>query len=268
MDLDTIATLLGVARSQARNELGSLVFDDPASPGTLVPASTYLGGNVRTKLAVAETAAATDPDFLVNVAALRTVLPADLGPEEIDARLGVPWIGAQDVAAFAQETLGSQAIAVEYAAVGSLWAVKCAGWDRGSVAMTSVWGTRRADAVTLLQRSLEQQPATVYDHHEDGKRSVNAQETLAAREKQEALEQRFREWVWADQARSERLARRYNDLFNSIVVPQYDGGHLSTPGLAANFAPHPHQLDAVWRTLSEPTVLLGHCVGAGKTAVL
>jgi N12 class adenine-specific DNA methylase len=74
--------------------------------------------------------------------------------------------------------------------------------------------------------------------------------------------------VWEDPAQAERLARRYNDLFNATVVARYHGRHLSTPGLAANFAPHTHQLAAVWRTLSGPTVLLGHCVGAGKTAMV
>jgi N12 class adenine-specific DNA methylase len=268
VELDTIAELLGVARSDARAELGTLVYDDPTAPDTLVPASTYLSGNVRAKLAAAEAAAAVNADLEVNVTALRAVLPADLGPDEIDARLGAPWIGPDDVAAFAQETLGSHAIKVAYSPAGSLWAATCPSWERGNVRMTSTWGTRRADAITRLQPSLEQRPVTVYDSHDDGTRSVNAEETLTAREKQDALEQRFRAWVWEGPARAQRLVGRYNELFNSTVLPTYDGSHLSTPGLAADFHPHRHQLDAVWRIVSEPTVLLAHwhCVGAGKTA--
>jgi N12 class adenine-specific DNA methylase len=268
VELDTIAALLGVARSDARTELGTLVYDDPSAPDTLVTASAYLSGNVRAKLAAAEAAATANSDLEVNVAALRAVLPADLGAEDIDARLGAPWIGADDVVAFARETLGSSSIKVGYSPTGSVWGVTCPSWERGHVRMTSTWGTRRADAIALLQHSLEQRPVSVYDAHADGTRSVNPEETLAAREKQDALELRFRDWVWEDQARAQRLAARYNELFNSTVLPAYDGSHLSTPGLAADFRPRPHQLDAVWRILSEPTVLLAHCVGAGKTAVM
>ena len=74
--------------------------------------------------------------------------------------------------------------------------------------------------------------------------------------------------MWEDPERRDRLAERYNRLFNSIVAAAYDGAHLTLPGLADTFTPHPHQRDAVWRILSEPTVLLGHAVGAGKTATM
>jgi SNF2 family N-terminal domain. len=91
---------------------------------------------------------------------------------------------------------------------------------------------------------------------------------LAAREKQEAIEERFATWVWEDPPRAARLAEIYNRLFNSTVLPSFDGAHLSLPGLAADFTPHAHQRDAVWRILSQPTVLLAHDVGAGKTATM
>lgn len=263
VDLDRVAGLLGVDLGDARTELGALVFDDPATPGRLIPAAAYLSGNVRTKLAEAVTAG-----YESNIAALRAVQPVDLTPEDIDARLGAPWIDAADIEDFARETLGAQYVKVEYTAAASLWAITCNGWERHTTRMSSTWGTRRADAITLIGRSLEQQPVTIYDYLDDRTRVVNPTDTLAAREKQDALERRFSEWVWESPARADRLAERYNRLFNSTVAATYDGSHLTTPGLASNFHPHPHQLDAVWRILSDPTVLLGHAVGAGKTAVM
>lgn len=41
---------------------------------------------------------------------------------------------------------------------------------------------------------------------------------------------------------------------------------MSLPGLALTFRPRPHQVAAVARIIGEPTVLLAHDVGAGKTA--
>jgi len=119
-----------------------------------------------------------------------------------------------------------------------------------------------------LEDALNQTASTVHDPLPDGGRAVNLPETLAAREKQEALQQRFTAWLWEDPARADRLAAEYNTRFNATVLPTYDGSHLTLPGLAASFTPHPHQRDAVWRILSEPTVLLAHDVGAGKTATM
>ncbi|MGH9188677.1 MAG: hypothetical protein ACRD0Q_01370, partial [Acidimicrobiales bacterium] len=266
-DLEVIAGLLGVDEPTARAELGELVWNDPVSQ-SLVAAPNYLSGNVRSKLVQAEAAAAGDQRWMPNVEALRRVLPADLEPQDIDVRLGAPWISADEVEAFVAEVLGCSSVVVDHAPVTATWAVSVPSWQRQTVAVTSQWGTSRADAVALLLSSLNQRPATVYDALDDGGRILNAAETLAAREKQQAIEARFGTWVWEEPGRARRLSARYNELFNSIALPSYDGSHLSTPGLAHSFRAHPHQRDAVWRILQEPTTLLAHAVGAGKTATM
>ncbi len=267
VDLRVIADLLGTDVTGARAQLGGLVWDNPEN-GEVETAQRYLSGNVRSKLAEAEAAAGEDARWLPNVQALRAVMPQDLAPEEIDARLGSPWIPADDVRAFAGEVLQARYLQVEYAAVTATWTVKAGISDRQSVAMTSDWGTYRADAAAIMEASLNQRPATVYDNFSDGTRVLNNEETVAARAKQEALGERFASWVWENPQRAERLAADYNRRFNSTVLPAYDGSHLTLPGLASTFKPHPHQRDAVWRILSEPNTLLAHDVGAGKTAVM
>ncbi len=267
VDLDVIAQLLGTDGRAARRELGQLVWDDPAT-AELVPAATYLAGDVRAKLAVAEQATLGDARWQANVEALRQVVPLDLSPSEIDARLGSTWIPPDDVARFLSEVLSCTDPAVEYVAATASWAVQVAGTDRRSVATSSQWGTARADAVWLVATALNQRAASVYDTFDDGRRVLNSEETVAAREKQEALVERFATWVWEDPTRSARLAETYNRLFNGWVPATYDGSHLSLPGLSSGFTPHAHQRDAVWRIVSEPTVLLAHDVGAGKTATM
>jgi N12 class adenine-specific DNA methylase len=267
VDIDTIARLLGCNPEEARTGLGTLVYDNPEG-GPPLTAAAYLSGDVRARLAAARTAASSgEVRWDANVAALEAVQPRDLEPSEIDARLGAPWIPPADVIAFCAEVLEAE-VAVEYAAATGEWVLAMRVGTSNTLALTSEWGTGRVNAVRLVEANANQRLATVTDETPDGQRLTNLAETLAAREKQEALNQRFGEWVWENPERADRLAGEYNRRFNSIVLPAYDGSHLSLPGLAANFRPHAHQRDAVWRILSEPTVLLAHGVGAGKTATM
>ena len=260
--LSEIARLLGTSEEDARGQLGTLVFDDPES-GTLIPAAEYLSGQVRVKLEQARAAAGDDPRFAVNAAELRTVIPADLTPGEIDARLGAAWIGAPYVQQFLRELLDDHSIQVEHPG-GQVWAVKGA---RHSVLATATWGTGRYPAPQLAQAILEQRAITVHDTIQagDGERTVlNPDATLAAQEKAAEMGERFSEWAWEDPARAAALARIYNDRFNSLVLRNYDGTGSSMPGLALTFRPRPHQVAAVARMVHEPAVLLAHEVGAGQ----
>ncbi len=266
VDLDRIADLLGTDTGAARRELGDLVYDDPAT-GEPQPASRYLSGNVREKLELARAAAAGEPRWERNVAALEQVLPRQLEPSEITAGLGAPWIPASDVEAFCREVLGAEVEIERLSALGH-WTVALRAGRRASVSLSSEWGTARADAISLLDAGLNQRLYTVTDETENGRRVRNDAETIAARDKQDAIATRFAEWVWEDVDRAERLARRYNEIFSSTVVPAHDGSHLSLPGLADTFRPHPHQRDAVARILTEGRALLAHAVGAGKTATM
>ncbi len=257
--LGEVARLLGVPPEQARQDLGTLVFDDPGEPGRLIPAAEYLSGNVRVKLEAAEIAAAGDPRFATNVETLRGVLPADLGPDEIDVRLGAAWIGHSYVQAFLRELLDDPMLVVEHPG-GAIWAVR---GDRHSVLATQTWGTVRVPAPRLAEVLLEQRQIKVYDEV-DERLVFNPTETIAAQEKAKELTERFAEWVWADPVRARELTGAYNRLFNAIVLRSYDGAELSLPGLAASFQPRAHQLAAVARIIHEPAVLLAHDVGAGK----
>jgi N12 class adenine-specific DNA methylase len=263
-DLAEIARLLGITEQDARQQLDTLVFNDPAS-GQLVPAAEYLSGQVRDKLRAAGQAAADDPRFTVNVTELRKAQPPDLTPGEIDARLGAAWISANHVQQFLRETLDDPRLQVEHPG-GQLWAVR--GNDH-TVLAASTWGTSRYPAPALAQAILEQRRVEVRDtiRTPDGERRVlNVEDTLAAQEKAAELGERFAEWAWQDPDRATDLARTYNERFNNLVLRSYDDAKLSLPGLSEAFRPRPHQTAAVARMIHEPSVGLFHEVGAGKTA--
>ena len=262
-DLTAIASLLGVSEPEARDQLGAMVFDDPAT-GTLVTRPDYLSGNVRDKLVAARAAAVDDPAFAVNVAVLQEVLPAPLGIDDIEARLGAAWIDADTHRQFLTEILGDSSIRVEHPG-GAIWEVR---GNNHSLSAQSEWGTERMPAPQIVKATLEQRPIQVTDDIGDGKRAFNPTETAAAQEKAGLIQERFAEWVWEDPDRSERLVSEYNTRFNSLVLRDYslEGDRLTLPGMALTFVPRPHQRAAAARMLSEPAVGLFHEVGAGKTA--
>lgn len=264
--IERVAELLGTDTGRARTDLGELVYDDPVD-GSLVPAAQYLSGKIRHKLDACRVALDDRPDLAVNVAALERVLPRQLEPTEITARLGAPWIAADDIERFCTEVLDATVDIERLADLGQ-WTVRLRDGFRRSVALSSEWGTARADGITLLDASLNQRLHTVTDATDDGRRVRNDAETLAARDKQEHLANRFSEWVWEDPERADRLADRYNELFSSTVLPAHDGSHLTLPGLAGSFTPRQHQRDAVARILTDGRCLLAHAVGAGKTATM
>ena len=264
VDLDRMAGLLNKPVEEFLPDLKGLIFRNPQT-NEWETDDQYLAGNVREKLAVADAAALTDPRFAENVEALKSVQPADLAATEIDVRLGSAWLPPGDVKDFTNQLLNIPS-GVEVGHVHALgtWHINDNWEARGATANTTDWGTDRYTALELIEDALNLKTPTVYDTVDD-KPVVNAQATEAAREKQERIKEWFKEWVWSDDARRERLCRLYNDTFNHTRVRTFNGDHLTLPGASGAIQLHGHQKAGVWRILQTPNTLLAHVVGAGKT---
>ncbi len=265
VDLDHMAGLLNKPTEEFLPDLKGLIFRNPQT-NEWETDDQYLSGNVREKLAAADAATVTDPRFAENVEALKSVQPAELAATEIDVRLGSAWLPPEDVRQFTNELLNIPS-GVEVGHIHALgtWHIN-GNWEaKGATANTTDWGTDRYTALELIEDALNLKTPTVYDLSEDKKPVVNAQATEAAREKQERIKERFKEWVWSDDSRRERLCRLYNDTFNHSRVRTFDGDHLTLPGASGAIQLHGHQKAGVWRILQTPNTLLAHVVGAGKT---
>ncbi|MBY2939543.1 DEAD/DEAH box helicase family protein [Rhizobium laguerreae] len=268
VDLDHIAELLHRDPDAVIGELGDAIFRDPAG-GSWLTSDAYLSGSVRTKLMVAEAAAALDPAFERNVRALQDVQPADLRPSDITARLGAPWIPASDVVAFVKETMDADIRVHHMPELGS-WTVEARqfGYSAGG---TSEWGTSRRHAGELLADALNSRVPQIFDVYRDvgGERRVlNVVDTEAARDKLQKIKEAFQRWVWTDPDRTDRLARVYNDRFNNIAPRKFDGSHLKLPGASGAFQLYAHQKRGIWRIISAGSTYLAHTVGAGKTMTM
>ena len=266
IDLALISRLYGKPEEAVIAELGELIYRDPESKAWQT-ADAYLSGNVRDKLKAAEQAG---PDYARNADALRQVQPEDVLPGDIDAGLGSPWLPAPDIQAFAAELfrVSPSTVTIGHLKKDAVWSVEAGHAAEASVAATAEYGTASANGTWLLDLALNMKTPVIYDtvHHGDREeRVVNQEETLAAREKQKLIKERFKSWVFEEPGRTERLVRLYNDTYNNLRPRLFDGGHLDFPGMSQGIALRPHQRDAVWRGMSSGNTLLAHAVGAGKT---
>src|SRR5262249_23096767 len=266
VDLPYIASLYGKPEETIIQELGDLIYHDP-EPGTWQTADQYLSGNVRAKLAAAQ---AAGPAYARNAEALRAVQPEDVLPGDIDANLGAPWIPEHDIRDFAAALFGvsPSGVRVGHLSKEAVWTLDSGFAAEQSVAASSDYGTPRANGTWLLELALNLRTPVIYDtinHGDREERVVNQEATLAAREKQSQIKERFRGWVFSEPDRTERLVRTYNDTYNNLRPRLFDGSHLDFPGMNQTISLMSHQVDAVWRGMSSGNTLLAHVVGAGKT---
>ena len=275
VDLAYMSELYGKPADQICAELHGLIFQEPISQRWQT-ADEYLSGNVRQKLQTAITFAENNPSYAVNVEFLKRVQPKELSAAEIDVRLGVNWIDPAIINQFMLETFQTprmytyrRTIQVQYAEVTGEWSIKGKSLDSGNPTAQVTFGTERASGYRLLEDALNQRSTKIYDviHDLDGneRRVVNKEQTILAQQKQDAIKDAFREWIFRDPQRREMLVTRYNERFNSIRPREYDGSHLTFPGMNPQITLRPHQKNVVAHILYGGNCLAAHTVGSGKT---
>lgn len=255
-------------------ELAGVIFKNPVTD-RWETADEYLSGNVREKLETAKVYAENHPEYAINVQALTQVQPKELDASEIEVRIGATWIEPKYITDFMRDTfetpknlIDRNLIGIQYSDVTGQWNVKGKSADYGNTLVNMTYGTSRRNAYTILEDSLNLKDSRVYDTVvEDGKekRVLNKKETTIASQKQEAIREAFKDWVFRDPERRQELVEKYNNLFNSTRPREYDGSHLKFPGMTPDIELKPHQKNAVAHVLYGDNTLLAHCVGAGKT---
>ena len=273
VDVPFMAELCGKTEQEVTEELAGVIFRNPVTQAW-VTADEYLSGNVREKLATAETFAANHPEYQVNVEYLKRVQPKDLNASEIEVRLGANWIKAEYITDFMEQAfktpsyyIGSS-IKATYSEISGAWNISGKSLDRSNPRVTNTYGTMRVNGYRLLEDALNLRDTKIYDTvYEDGKerRVLNKKETMLAQQAQEAIRDAFKQWIFKDLDRREELCKVYNERFNAIRPREYDGSHIKFVGMTPEISLMPHQKNAVAHILYGNNTLLAHCVGAGKT---
>ena len=282
VDLPYMAELLGTPGEYGRitTELSGVIFKDPAADPTdpeagWQMADEYLSGDVRAKLRMAQFAAETNPEFVVNVDALTKAQPRELEASEIDVRLGATWLAPEIIQKFMTETFQipyylRHAVKVRYSPYTAEWRVEGkTATGRGDIISSETYGTSRANAYKILEETLNLKDVRIYDTIEDAedkpKRVLNKRETMLAQQKQQVIKDAFANWVWQDPQRRIALVKQYNELFNSTRPREYDGSHIHFVGMNPEITLREHQRNAIAHVLYGGNTLLAHEVGAGKT---
>lgn len=285
VDLGFMASLMGGSEKteQIKADLKGVIYKNPEKGGDELSgwetAAEYLSGNIREKLTAAEKAAADNHIYKENVQALESVIPERIEAGDIRVKLGAPWIDEKYITQFIYEVLdtpvnlqvnnGGLCIDVQHSNKTASWVITNKSLDSGNIKATVTYGTARKNAYEIAEDSLNQRDTTVNDpkFDDDGKIHyvLNHKETVLARQKQEAINNAFREWIFRDRERREFLVEKYNVQFNCIRPREYDGSHLTFAGMNPEKELKPHQKNAVARAIYGGNTLFAHEVGAGKT---
>ncbi|MFR1744893.1 MAG: LPD11 domain-containing protein [Oscillospiraceae bacterium] len=274
VDMGYMSQLTGKSEEDIIDELNGVIFLDPVY-GDWQTADEYLSGNVRQKLREAENAAVDSPGYLPNVEALRAAQPKDLDASEIEVRLGATWIDKKYIQQFMFELLepplyARRSLEVNYSEFTAEWNIS----GKNSIPYNDInaritYGTDCANAYKILEDTLNLRDVRIYDTVRDAdgteKRVLNSKETTLAQQKQQAIKEAFRDWIWRDPDRRRELVQLYNERFNSTRPREYDGRHLIFPGMNPEITLREHQLNAIAHDLYGGNTLLAHEVGAGKT---
>ena len=281
VDFPFMAELLGTpGKYEAiKTELCGVIFKDPMASDDpeagWQTADEYLSGDVRSKLKVAQLAAARNSAFRINAEALEKAQPRDLDASEIDVRLGATWVDPAYIQQFMEETFETpyylrRSIEVKFSEITAEWRINGkSSPSSNDVAAYVTYGMERANAYRILEETLNLKDIRIYDLVEEPngkeKRVLNKMDTMLAQQKQQAIKDAFRDWVWKDPSRREALVMKYNELFNSTRPREYDGNHIRFGGMNPDITLREHQRNAIAHVLYGGNTLLAHEVGAGKT---
>ena len=273
VDIPFMVQLCGKPEQKITDELAGAIFRNPVTQ-QWETSDEYLSGNVREKLATAETFAANHAEYQINVDYLKRVQPKDLDASEIEVRLGANWVKPEYITQFMKEVFKTPNyyagidIKATYSEISGAWNISGKSLDRGNPLVTNTFGTMRVNGYKLLEDALNLRDTKIYDtiHDADGDhRVLNKQETMLAQQAQESIREAFKQWIFKDLDRREDLCATYNRIFNAIRPREYDGSHIRFEGMTPEISLMPHQKNAVAHILYGNNTLLAHCVGAGKT---
>lgn len=255
---------------------------------TYQTASEYLSGDIYAKLDTAESYAAVDNIYSANVTALKAALPTPLKAGDIDVNLGATWIAPEYYEQFMYKLFETplfnrsdgifkdSKISVEYSEYSGKWFISHKSADK-SVTVTKTYGACGYSGYQILEAALNLSEPKVYkdkldeygrimfDKNNKPIRVIDVPATQVVQQKANKIRREFKNWLFSDPVRRSDIVDTYNRTFNCIKPREYDGSHLTFPGMNSNIELHEHQKNAIAHAIYGGNTLFAHSVGAGKT---
>lgn len=255
---------------------------------TYQTASEYLSGDIYAKLDTAESYAAVDNIYSANVTALKAALPTPLKAGDIDVNLGATWIAPEYYEQFMYKLFETplfnrsdgifkdSKISVEYSEYSGKWFISHKSADK-SVTVTKTYGACGYSGYQILEAALNLSEPKVYkdkldeygrimfDKYNKPIRVIDVPATQVVQQKANKIRREFKNWLFSDPVRRSDIVDTYNRTFNCIKPREYDGSHLTFPGMNSNIELHEHQKNAIAHAIYGGNTLFAHSVGAGKT---
>ncbi len=255
---------------------------------TYQTASEYLSGDIYAKLDTAESYAAVDNIYRANVTALKAALPTPLKAGDIDVNLGATWIAPEYYEQFMYKLFETplfnrsdgifkdSKISVEYSEYSGKWFISHKAADK-SVTVTKTYGACGYSGYQILEAALNLSEPKVYkdkldeygrimfDKNNKPIRVIDVPATQVVQQKANKIRREFKNWLFSDPVRRSDIVDTYNRTFNCIKPREYDGSHLTFPGMNSNIELHEHQKNAIAHAIYGGNTLFAHSVGAGKT---
>ncbi len=274
-----ISESLDQSEQEAIASLGDRIYLNPDS-NHWETADHYLSGNVVAKLRTGLRNLEREPDNMQwkrSIEALQKVQPEKVPYELLDFNLGERWIPEEFYSRFATHLFETEAT-VNYFSSTDMFKVAASDSNakiNNEFSVTPKSG-RSTNGKILLEHALENtNPFYTYEEKR-GDKIIRVPDTEAiqlAHQKIESIRSNFLTWLSElpqdDKAFLETL---YNETFNCYVLREYDGSHLTFPGLdlaALGITDlYPSQKNAAWRLIQNRGGLIDHEVGLGKTLTM
>ncbi|WP_343748167.1 helicase-related protein [Fluviicola sp.] len=279
VDLDMISSSLQRTTEETISLLGDHIYLNPVG-NIWETADHYLSGNVVRKLQLGRKALEHEPgnqQYQRSVAALERSQPEKIPFELLEFNLGERWIPSGLYQDFATKLFDSKSEVAYFPSVDSFKVSTKGGTKVNTEYAVTTKSGRKTYGYTLLEYALENTtPYFTYEvilSHGKTVRKPDNEAIQLAHEKIEQIRSNFLEWLSELPAeKKQELEDLYNETYNCYCLREYDGSHLTFPGLDLKALGitdlYSSQKNAIWRIVQNRGALIDHEVGLGKTLTM
>lgn len=283
IDMSYMQKLTGKTEDEIVSGFDHTIYYDPVD-GVYQQQGIYLSGNIYKKVAELKEYINAHPDeadkLERNLHELENAKPARKTADMIQTNLGSPWASPSMIEDFLSDYFGIpkgektkygwNGVHLAYDSAIGKWNINLPDYllDRSKKFNGVEWNVGGKSISDYLNYFLNNSELNINkDAVIDGetKRVKDEVKTEEAKQKAEALNNAFSEWILKDSERMSLVENVFNEQYNYYVAPTYDVDGFVYDGMNPNIELNHHQSVGVARATQNQNTLFMHPVGSGKT---